>query len=166
MNNYMLLEHIYTLLQLVITRYSPTSPTTLIMGDIDELSQQANRQLRQLPQPTEQKQKNTGSHTYHTKVGAQYVSKQKDNRHTTGEVHSKTINATIRLRLHQVEQSNKQEVAGSGSQNLDRSGNRNRTLAGYTHNAQRTDKRGLWRFVFGQPRLNFSCLKPFGLRVG
>eukprot|EP00971_Amphidinium_carterae_P027266 537174-Amphidinium_carterae.7 len=39
-------------------RYSPTSSTTLIVGDIFELSQQANipRQLRQPPQLTQQEQ--------------------------------------------------------------------------------------------------------------
>eukprot|EP00971_Amphidinium_carterae_P243151 4828645-Amphidinium_carterae.3 len=73
MSSYYRLEHIYTLLQFlpglhtlneirldnsVQTRYSSTSPTTLIVGDIEELSQQANipRQLRQPAQPTKQEQ--------------------------------------------------------------------------------------------------------------
>eukprot|EP00971_Amphidinium_carterae_P083345 1649624-Amphidinium_carterae.1 len=40
------------------TRYSPMYPTTLTVGDIEELNQQANipRQLRQPPQPTQLEQ--------------------------------------------------------------------------------------------------------------
>eukprot|EP00971_Amphidinium_carterae_P059715 1181397-Amphidinium_carterae.2 len=42
----------------VNTSHSPTSAPALIIGDIEELSQQANipRQLRQPPQPTKQEQ--------------------------------------------------------------------------------------------------------------
>eukprot|EP00971_Amphidinium_carterae_P096245 1904539-Amphidinium_carterae.1 len=48
------------------TRYSPTDATTLILGDIEELNQEANipGQLRRPPQPRQQKQKNTGSHAH------------------------------------------------------------------------------------------------------
>eukprot|EP00971_Amphidinium_carterae_P132987 2633531-Amphidinium_carterae.1 len=40
------------------TRYNPSLPTTLIVGDIEDISQQANnpKQLRQPPQPSKQEQ--------------------------------------------------------------------------------------------------------------
>eukprot|EP00971_Amphidinium_carterae_P214101 4248914-Amphidinium_carterae.3 len=40
------------------SRYNPSKPTTLIVGEVEDINQQANinKQLRQPPQPTKQKQ--------------------------------------------------------------------------------------------------------------
>eukprot|EP00971_Amphidinium_carterae_P291486 5786554-Amphidinium_carterae.1 len=42
----------------VSTRYDPSKPTTVIVGEVEDISQQANppKQLRQPPQPTKQEQ--------------------------------------------------------------------------------------------------------------
>eukprot|EP00971_Amphidinium_carterae_P339738 6477708-Amphidinium_carterae.2 len=70
----------------------------------------------------------TGSHTCLTDLGAQFVSKPKDNQRTAGKVYSKSNRYYAGLFLHQIQLANQQEVAST--RNLDRSGNNNRYVLG------------------------------------
>eukprot|EP00971_Amphidinium_carterae_P188250 3736773-Amphidinium_carterae.2 len=79
--------------QTIHTRYSRTSPTTLIVGDVEELSQQTNipRQLKQPAQLTKQeREEHRITHMPYRsyRFGAQAVSKPKDNPHTTEKARS------------------------------------------------------------------------------
>eukprot|EP00971_Amphidinium_carterae_P298683 5934034-Amphidinium_carterae.2 len=66
----------------ISSRYNPSKRTTLIVGEVEDISQQANspKQLRQPPQTTKQEQEQHRiTPICHTSHGAQFESKPKDN---------------------------------------------------------------------------------------
>eukprot|EP00971_Amphidinium_carterae_P298969 5939562-Amphidinium_carterae.1 len=114
----------------VNTRYDPNKPTTVIVGEVEDISQQANipKQLRQPPQPTKQEQEQHRITHAIQVLAPNLCESQRTIRSPSANSSQGTHLDTVRLCLHEAFNTYSQEVAGT--HNLDMCGDNNRTLHG------------------------------------
>eukprot|EP00971_Amphidinium_carterae_P349466 6491032-Amphidinium_carterae.2 len=121
---------------------NPSLSTTVLIGEVEDISQQAciPRQLRQPPQPTKKEQDEHRS--THTSTLQVVVSNMREGQRTTSTSSTRrsqrTIGDTARLRLRKVQFAHSKEVASS--HNLDLRRDNDRTLYGNPYISQRCDK--------------------------